>query len=249
MGFAFRRKRFPIGTAADDLAGYGVSHKCLMITAVDGVHFDRLRTGMFVRHIADFLHAGDQETERQESTGRKQENRCRMEPVAEDRNAAGTVGRRKEHAGTEKFTYRRNADESQRKADPRCNPVKERRKRTVLGSKGFRTGKDDAVNDDQRDEQTECRVDRREIRLDDQLNCGNKAGDDNDILSDTHFSGDDLTQERDKQIRERKHHDDRSPHAECIHDGGCGCKRRTHAEKLDKNRIIGQNPFLEQCRY
>ena len=86
------------------------------------------------------------------------------------------------------------------KAYSRGDAVKEGFYRTVFRRERFRTGKDNAVYHDERDEQSEGRVYRGEIRLYYKLHCRDKAGDYNDIRRDSDIFWNYLTQKRDKQV-------------------------------------------------
>lgn len=115
----------------------------------------------------------------------------------------------------------------------------------VLAGEGLGTAEHDAVDDDQRNEHAEALGDVGEERLQAQVNDGDKACDDDDVARDTHFIGDNLAQERNKDIGERQDNEDGNAHADAVGDAGGDGHGGAHTEDLHQNGVLIDKTVFE----
>ena len=188
--------------------------------------------------IFSFINSGGNKTEGQECTGRKDKDQCGLECGGGDTETEPC-------AGTENFTYGCDQNQCGGEAESHRKTVNRGRKNGVLGCVRFCTGKNDAVDDDQRDIKTQCVIERREERFHQKLDRGDKAGNDDDIGSDTDFLGDKLAEQGNKDIGTDENCGCRKSHADGVGNGGRCCQRRTHAEELHKNGILIDNAVFD----
>ena len=229
----------------DNFAGFGIAHQGFVVPGIQRVLFKHLFAFLFRVDQSNFLHEGDEEPEGQKRAGRQEKDRHRREPRAEDLDAACSIRCREQCAGTEKLPDSGDERQCQREAESHGYAVHQGRQRWIFGGKGFRAGKDDTVDYNQRNEQSERRVDGRQIRLDEQLYSRHETGDDHDIRRDAHLFRDDFAHKGDKEIGKRQNNGGRQSHAERVHNGCGGRQRRTHTEELYEGRVLGENPVFQ----
>ena len=73
----------------------------------------------------------------------------------------------------------------------------------------------------------------------------NEARDDDDVARDTHFIGDDLAQERNKDVGERQDNEDGNAHANTVGDAGGDGHGGAHTEDLHQNGVLIDKTVFE----
>ena len=111
--------------------------------------------------ILQLVNDGDEEAEGDECTRRQHEE--------QDVARLGQQGQTEDAAVAEELTADAEECQTQRESETDAYSVEERGYGRLLGGEALSTSEDDTVDDDQRDEESQGRVDIRQVGLDDHL--------------------------------------------------------------------------------
>ena len=119
----------------------------------------------------------------------------------------------------------------------------------LLSCDGFGTPEDDAVHHNQRDEEAERGVERRDERLHEHLHDGHEACDDDDEARDAHCIGDEVLDERDGGVGADEYEHRRQPHSHPIERRRGGRQRGTHPEEERKGRVLRRDAVAKDIEW
>ena len=152
-------------------------------------------------------------------------------------------------ARAEKFPYEAQQHERQGEAQPHAQTVQHGVAHAVLRSKGFGTGENYAVDDDERQINAERVVQRGYEFAQQHLHHSDECGDDEDIRGDTHPVGNDLAQQRHQQVGTHQHYGGGNAHAQSVERARRNGESGTHPQHqtedgVGRENAVGDNPAL-----
>ena len=143
-----------------------------------------------------------------------------------------------EGAGAEELTEYAHDDQHESIADALADAVHRGGTHAVLGGEALRTAEDDAVHDDQGDKHAQRAGQGGNERLEQQVHAGHEAGDDHDIAGDTHFVGNDLAQQGDKDVGEGQDNEHGHAHAQAVEERRGDGHGGAHTQHLHQHRVL-----------
>lgn len=161
------------------------------------------------------------------------------------------VGRRrqegisKDGTAAQNFTDGTDNRQAEGKTQPHPDTVEHTIEHGVLGGKGLGAAQHDAVDHNQRDEQTQAFAQRRHKALYQQVNDGDEGGDDHDKGRNTHFVGDEVLEQGNQRIGHQQHERGGDTHAEPVEGGGGDTQRGAHTQNQYKGRVLFQYSVKE----